>query len=174
MVQYWTWFLLLFCVLYRLPIYGPIWIVRLWITAIDTQSPSTALLEAYLVKILLVQSPAESRVKWVSSTNALYMDQSSVETVLTEPQTHKLTYEKSIFFFSLVHMCMNEFTIKSLIVMHIYVSHGEKDIKRRSQIISQTSDFELQTLFKHHIWVKHKAIYRMWAEQGKQKKNLLK
>lgn len=174
MVQYRTWFLWLFCVLCRLPIYGPIWIVRLWITAIDTQSPSFALLEAYLVKILLVstlvQSPTESRVKWVSSTNALYMDQSGVETVLTEPRTHKLTYEKSISFFSLVHMCMNEFTIKSLIVMHIYVSHGEKDIKK--EVMNNFPNFWL-LMFKHCIWVKHIVIYIMWVEQGKQK-NLLK
>lgn len=84
-------------------------------TAIDTESPSIVgkrLLEAYLVKILLnstlVQSPAESRVKCVSSTNALYMDESGVETALTDTRIHNLTYEKSISFFRLVHMCLNE------------------------------------------------------------------
>lgn len=129
MEQYRTWFLWLFCVLCWIPSSGAIWNMRLWITAIDTRSPSIVgmpLLEAYLVKMIistLVQSPAESRVKCVSSTNAFHMDQSSVETVLTVLDTH-VYHEKSISFFWLVHVCMNELTITSCNAIHM--SQGEK------------------------------------------------
>lgn len=133
MVQYRTWFLWLFCVLCRIPSPGPIWIMRLRITAIDTRSPSIVgmpLLEAYLVKMIistLVQSPAESRVKCVSSTNAFHMDQSSVETVLTVLDTH--VYLWKIHFLFLIGACVHEWTYNHKLECNTYVTGGERGNK---------------------------------------------